>query len=88
MRLPANLSESEREALDHIRYHPTAHHAVWDAVIPLLKRLADVELTHAGTVAVVRMGDERLELTKPTAGPLPERDVLTIRRMLGTAGLL
>ncbi|MGN7799014.1 hypothetical protein [Leifsonia sp. 22587] len=88
MHVPADLRESEREALDHIRYHPTTHHADWDAVILMLKRLANVELSHAGNVAVVRMGDERLELAKPRSGPLPERDVLKIRRMLGTAGLL
>lgn len=88
MQLPSDLTEKGRETLDQLRFHPTTHHADWDDVIAMLKQIAEVELTHAGAVAVVKIENARIELSRPRSGPLPESAVLKIRRMLKTVGLL
>lgn len=82
---PQHLSQHHRVTLDHIERHPTTHNLEWHDVIGLLREVADVVEEHDGKFRV-RLGDQRLVLTKPKHDDVSEQMVLDLRRLFTAAG--
>lgn len=82
---PQHLSQHHRVTLDHIERHPTTHNLEWHDVIGLLREVADVVEEHDGKFRV-KLGDQRLVLTKPKHDDVSEQMVLDLRRLFTNAG--
>ncbi len=84
---PEHLSQHHRTTLRHIEDHPTSHNVEWNDVIALLNEVADVREEHDGKF-VVKLGDERIVLTKPKHKDVDEQMVIDLRHLLTSAGYL
>jgi ribulose bisphosphate carboxylase small subunit len=82
-----HVSQHHRTTLEHIGHHPTTHNLEWNDVIGMLEEIADVREEHDGKY-IVKLGDERIVLTKPRHKDVDEQMVLDLRRMLRGAGYL
>ncbi|MCS5733856.1 hypothetical protein [Herbiconiux daphne] len=88
MHAPENISAYSRQILDQIEYHPTTHNIAWSDLVDMLKEVADVEVSHGGAKAVVRLGDLKEEFTETEGEPVNEKTVLALRRMFKEAGFM
>ncbi|MDO9396116.1 MAG: hypothetical protein Q7T71_06205 [Herbiconiux sp.] len=82
---PDHLSQHHRTTLEHIERHPTTHNLEWHDVIALLQEVAEVREEHDGKF-VVKLGDERIVLTKPRHKDVDEQMVVDLRRLFVNAG--
>lgn len=82
---PVHLSQHHRTTLKRIEDHPTTHNLEWNDVIGLLGEVADVQEQHDGKF-VVKLGDDRLVLTKPKHKDVDEQVVIDLRRAFKNAG--
>jgi len=73
--------------LKRIEDHPTTHNLEWNDVISLLDEVADVTEEHDGKF-VVKLGDDRIVLTKPKHKDVDEQTVIDLRHLLKNAGLI
>ena len=73
--------------LKRIEDHPTTHNLEWNDVISLLNEVADVTEEHDGKF-VVKLGDDRIVLTKPKHKDVDEQTVIDLRHLLKNAGLI
>ncbi|MGA1837927.1 hypothetical protein VD659_13460 [Herbiconiux sp. 11R-BC] len=81
------LSHHHRTTLEHIARHPTTHNLEWHDVISLLEEVAEVREEHDGKF-VVKLGDDRIVLTKPRHKDVDEQTVLDLRRLFTHADYL
>lgn len=84
---PEHLSQHHRTTLEHIEHHPTSHNLEWHDIIGLLEEVADVREEHDGKF-VVKLGDDRVVLTKPKHKDIDEQTVVDLRRLLKDAGFI
>ncbi|MFD1713796.1 hypothetical protein ACFSBZ_04865 [Amnibacterium flavum] len=84
---PGHVSQHHRATLEHIEHHPTTHNLEWDDVIGLLNEVADVREEHDGKF-VVKLGDDRITITKPRHKNVDEQLVLDLRKLFKDAGYL
>jgi hypothetical protein len=82
-----HLGQHHRTTLEHIARHPTTHNLEWHDVIALLEEVADVREEHDGKF-VVKLGDDRIVLTKPRHKDVDEQMVVDLRRLFTDAGYL
>jgi hypothetical protein len=85
---PENLSQKARETLDRIEYHPTTHDLGWHDLVAMLKEVAEVEESDHGRRLTVHLGDHKLVLARPEGTPVPEKELLEVRRLFEQAGFL
>lgn len=84
---PEHVSQHHRMTLEHIERHPTTHNLEWNDVIGLLDEVADVREEHDGKF-IVKLGEERIVLTKPRHKDVDEQMVLDLRRLFKNAGFI
>ncbi|MGN7799024.1 hypothetical protein [Leifsonia sp. 22587] len=82
-----HLSEHHRTTLEQIERHPTSHNIEWHDVLALLEEAGDVREEHDGKF-IVKLGDERLVLSRPRHKDIDEQMVVDLRRLLTGAGYL
>jgi len=82
---PPHLSQHHRTTLKRIEDHPTTHNLEWNDVIGLLNEVADVQEQHDGKF-VVKLGADRIVITKPKHKDVDEQAVVDLRRMFKNAG--
>ena len=87
MRRPEDLTPTAARTFEELRHHPTTHPVSWDELLTMLGEVADVEKSDGGARAVVRLGNERVELEKPRNGVVAEAPLLELRRMFTEQGL-
>jgi hypothetical protein len=87
MSTPTHVSEHHRDTLAEIGRHPTSHNIEWHDVIALLEEVADVTEEHDGKF-VVKLGDERIVLTKPKHKDVDEQMVVDLRGIFTRTGYL
>ena len=74
-----------RQTLLQVFQHPTSHNIEWHAMVSLLEAVGSVELRHHGEYAV-HIGDETAFLGRPKGKDVDVEQVLSVRRLLTTAG--
>ncbi|ERK71259.1 hypothetical protein [Leifsonia aquatica] len=84
---PEHLSEHHRTTLEQIERHPTSHNLEWHAVLALLEEAADVREEHDGKY-IVKLGEERLVLTRPRHKDVDEQMIVDLRHLFTSAGYL
>jgi hypothetical protein len=82
---PEHLNNHQRDTLLQIFQHPTSHNIDWHRVLSLLEAAGSVEVRHDGKY-LVRVGGQRMVLTRPQHKDIDVQQVLDLRRMLNGAG--
>jgi hypothetical protein len=82
-----HVSQHHRTTIEHIGRHPVSHNVEWNDVIGLLDEIAEVREEHDGKF-IVKLGDERIVLTKPRHKDVDEQMVVDLRTLLRGAGYL
>jgi hypothetical protein len=82
---PEHLNNHQRDTLLQIFQHPTSHNIDWQRALSLLEAAGSVEVRHDGKY-VVRVGGQRMILTRPQHKDIDVQQVLDLRRMLTGAG--
>jgi hypothetical protein len=80
-----HLSGHHRTTLTQILQHPAGHNIDWDAVVSLLRAVAQVEETHNGKL-LVTLGTETETFEPPRHKDIDTQVVVDLRRLLTNAG--
>ncbi len=82
---PRHLNNNQRDTLLQILQHPAGHNIEWQAALSLLEAVGSVEEQHDGKY-LVRVGEERLFLTRPKHKDVEVPQIVDLRRLLSGAG--
>lgn len=82
---PEHLDSHQRDTLLQLFQHPTSHNIAWPAVLALLEAAGSVE-RHPDGRYLVRLGGEKMVLTRPKHKDIEVEQVVDLRRMLTSAG--